>query len=230
MELISKTEELFLEWLKENVKGKLICLDVGANKGFYSTALLDMLGEKIEMLYCFEPVKSNFDECLNKFMNKSNVKLFMNACSNKKKESKFYKIVSSNLEYEGLSSLNFRPVFNSLMKEEIIVNCIVLEDTLSLKPKDNVFTKIDVEGHELEVLEGMTSFLKNKQIAAIQFEYGNCILEQNKNLNDIISFLKPFINYSVYDFNLNKELIKIDDINIDKYINASWSNLYIIRD
>ena len=153
----------------------------------------------------------------------------MNACSNEKKESKFYEIISNNLEYEGLSSLNFIPVFNSLNKKEIIVNCIILDDTLSLNLEDNVFAKIDVEGHELEVLEGLVSFFKNKQIFAIQFEYGDCILEQNKNLNDIISFLKPFNDYSVYDFNISKELIKIDDTNIDNYINASWSNLYIIR-
>ena len=229
MDLISKREELFLEWLKENIKGNLICLDIGANKGFYSTGLLDILNEKIETLYCFEPVKSNFEHCLTKFNDNTKVKLFMNACSNKKQESKFYKIVSNIIGHEGLSSLNYRPIFNSLSKEEIIVNCIVLDDTLSLNFEDNVFAKIDVEGHELEVLEGMVSFFKNKQIAAIQFEYGDCILEQNKNLNDIISFLKPFRDYSVYDFNMNKELIKIDDTNIDNYINVSWSNLYIIR-
>jgi hypothetical protein len=134
------------------------------------------------------------------------------------------------LEYEGLSSLNFRPIFNLIRPIEITVNCIVLEDTLSFKSTDNVFAKIDVEGHELEVLEGMKSFFNSNQITAIQFEYGNCMLEKNKDLKDIISFLKPFTNYSVYEFTEGKELIKINDSNINNYISAAWSNLYIIRD
>jgi FkbM family methyltransferase len=229
MELISKTEELFLQWLKENIKGDLICLDIGANKGFYSTGLLDVLNDKIETLYCFEPVESNFKHCLEKFNDNPKVKLYMNACSNEKKESKFYQVVSNILEYEGLSSLNFRPIFNSIQPIEITVNCIVLEDTLSFKSTDNVFAKIDVEGHELEVLEGMKSFFNANQITAIQFEYGNCMLEKNKDLKDIISFLKPFTNYSVYEFTEDKELIKINDSNINNYISAAWSNLYIIR-
>ena len=190
MELISKTEELFLQWLKENIKGDLICLDIGANKGFYSTGLLDVLNDKIETLYCFEPVESNFKHCLEKFNDNPKVKLYMNACSNEKKESKFYQVVSNILEYEGLSSLNFRPIFNSIQPIEITVNCIVLEDTLSFKSTDNVFAKIDVEGHELEVLEGMKSFFNANQITAIQFEYGNCMLEKNKDLKDIMSLLK----------------------------------------
>jgi hypothetical protein len=60
-----------------------------------------------------------------------------------------------------------------------------LEDTLSFKSTDNVFAKIDVEGHELEVLEGMKSFFNANQITAIQFEYGNCMLEKNKDLKSV---------------------------------------------
>ena len=130
---------------------------------------------------------------------------------------------------EGLSSLNNRPVFNSLKTQKITVSCVVLNDILDIDDKDEIFAKIDVEGHELEVLEGMSKYFKNGQIKAIQFEYGNCILEQNKNLRDIEKYLKEFKIYSIYDFNESLGLIKIDDTNIENYINATWSNLYIIK-
>ena len=229
MELISKTEESFLKWLGENIKTKIVCLDVGANKGFYGTGLLEQLDDKIKSLYCFEPVPSNFDHCTKKFNNNPKVKLYLNACSNEKKDLPFYQIISEDIGVEGLSSLNNRNVFNQLNKVEIIVSCVVLNDTLKIDVEDEIFAKIDVEGHELEVLEGMSKFFKNEQIKAIQFEYGNCILEQNKNLKDIENFLKEFNKYSIYDFTESLELIKIDNTNIENYINASWSNLYIIR-
>ena len=55
------------------------------------------------------------------------------------------------------------------------------------------------------------------------------MLEQNKNLRDIENFLKEFEKYSIYEFTESHELTKIDDTNIENYINAAWSNLYIIR-
>ena len=55
------------------------------------------------------------------------------------------------------------------------------------------------------------------------------MLEQNKNLRDIENFLKEFEKYSIYEFTESQELTKIDDTNIENYINAAWSNLYIIR-
>ena len=229
MELISKTEESFLNWLRDNVKGEMVCLDVGANKGFYSTGLLEQLDDKIKTLYCFEPVPSNFVYCRQKFENNPKVKLHLNACSNEKKDLPFYQIISDNVGLEGLSSLNNRPVFNSLKTQKITVSCVVLNDILDIDDKDEIFAKIDVEGHELEVLEGMSKYFKNGQIKAIQFEYGNCILEQNKNLRDIEKYLKEFKIYSIYDFNESLGLIKIDDTNIENYINATWSNLYIIK-
>ena len=229
MELISKTEESFLNWLRENIKGKMVCLDVGANKGFYSTGLLEQLDDKIKSLHCFEPVPSNFTHCTQKFGNNPKVKLYLNACSNEKKDLPFYQIISDDVGFEGLSSLNNRPVFNSLKTQKITVNCVILNDTLEIDTKDEIFAKIDVEGHELEVMQGMTKFFKNGQIKAIQFEYGNCMLEQNKNLRDIENFLKEFEKYSIYEFTESHELTKIDDTNIENYINAAWSNLYIIR-
>jgi FkbM family methyltransferase len=229
MELISNTEKLFLNWVRENITGEITCLDIGANKGFYSTGLLEQLGDKVKSLHCFEPVPHNFDYCTQKFENNPIVTLHLNACSNEKKDLPFYQIISDDFGFEGLSSLHNRAIFNEFNKQEIIVSCVVLNDILEIDTEDEIFAKIDVEGHELEVLEGMSKFFKSEQIKAVQFEYGHCILEQNKNLRDIVNLLKEFDKYSIYDFTESQELIKIDDTNIENYINVSWSNLYIIK-
>jgi FkbM family methyltransferase len=52
--------------------------------------------------------------------------------------------------------------------------------------------KIDVEGHELEVLRGMEATLGKRQIGLIQFEYGGCNADSRVLLRDIFDFLGPF--------------------------------------
>jgi FkbM family methyltransferase len=227
MEIISKEEEQFLDWVINSVEGKLVCFDVGANKGFYSSALLEKLGDKIDKINCFEPVQENYDQCTSKFGDNEKVNLFLNACSNEKVVKKFYQIISKNIGCEGLSSLNYRPVFNNLQKKEIQVDCIVLDDFIDINPDDSFFFKIDVEGHELEVMEGMVKYFGSNQIECLQFEYGDCMLEQGKNLKDIQEFLNQFEDYCICDF--SGEFVKIDESNIENYISNSWSNLYIIK-
>ena len=57
--------------------------------------------------------------------------------------------------------------------------------------------KLDVEGHELEVLRGMTATLKRRQMGTIQFEYGGCNIDSRALLKDIFAFLKAQ-DYELY--------------------------------
>jgi FkbM family methyltransferase len=53
------------------------------------------------------------------------------------------------------------------------------------------FAKIDVEGHELEVLKGANSLLSRNGIDIIQFEYGGCNIDSGTLLKHIFEFLRP---------------------------------------
>lgn len=222
-------EELFVEWVDKDSLDKLNFLDVGANKGFYSEMLLNRIGNKIEKLYCFEPVKKNFDICTNKFKENESVELFMYACSNSNGIKNFFEITANNVGDEGLSSLIKREVFKNYNCKEISVECIVLNDFLKIENDKDFFVKVDVEGHELEVFEGMSSFFEKGKIKYLQFEYGNCLLEQNKNLKDILVFLEKYPDYKIFDFLEPNFLTQITVDNLDNYINNPWCNLYIIK-
>ena len=54
------------------------------------------------------------------------------------------------------------------------------------------FCKIDVEGHELEVLRGMVDSLKAKTVRIIQFEYGGTNIDSRVLLKDIFAFFDTF--------------------------------------
>jgi FkbM family methyltransferase len=230
MEIISNKEEIFLNKLFDSITEDIVCFDIGANKGFYSKSLLNNRRNKINKLYCFEPVKSNVDHCLGFFGDDEKVEIHQKGCFNEKKISKFFKVISTNIEVEGLSSLNRRGVFDNFQYEEIEVDLIVINDFINVPIEKQIFAKIDVEGFELEVLIGMSKFFISSQINSVQFEYGDCMLERGKNLEDIILFINQFKNYKVCDFNeTTNEFLIIDKENIENYTNKSWSNLYIIR-
>lgn len=48
--------------------------------------------------------------------------------------------------------------------------------------------KLDVEGHELEVLKGMRATLARGQVGSIQFEYGGCNIDSRVLLKDLFEF------------------------------------------
>ena len=230
MEIISVKEQAVLNWLKNHDNGSYIILDVGANKGFYSESLLNILNDRIEFIYAFEPVQKNYNECLRKFNNNNKVNVFNKACSDKSGVIEFYEIVSNDVGLEGLSSVNFRKVFKNLKHNKINVETIVIDDFLNIDSENEMFVKIDTEGHELEVMLGMKKMFENNRFLCLQFEYGDCMLEQGKNLNDIISFLNETENYKLCDFSIEEnKFIDIDESNISGYINKAWENLFIIR-
>lgn len=57
--------------------------------------------------------------------------------------------------------------------------------------------KIDVEGHELEVLRGALNMLRQKKIELIQFEYGGSNIDSGVLLKHLFEFLTP-LGYRFY--------------------------------
>ncbi len=58
------------------------------------------------------------------------------------------------------------------------------------KIKHISFIKIDVEGHELKVLEGLGNYLNADFIDYIQFEYGGANLDSHSSLLEIYEVLE----------------------------------------
>ena len=62
------------------------------------------------------------------------------------------------------------------------------------------FCKVDVEGYELEVFNGMIGLLDARRVRVIQFEYGGCNIDSRALLQDLFRFLQPrgYVMYQLY--------------------------------
>lgn len=227
--MISKKELEFIKKMSSVITGDIVAMDIGANKGYYSDALINALDRNIEVIYAFEPVP-RFFEIANKNLEKyKQVKIYNFACSHEVCKSVFFEIIEqANESAEGLSSINFRDVYKTFNHKEIEVDCIKLDDFIQENGIEKInFVKIDTEGHELSVLKGASESIAAGIFDFLQIEYGDCIRECGHDLDEIIDFLEN-TPYRIYDFSENK-FQEINNSNWEVYKNISWDNFLISK-
>lgn len=163
-----------------------IFVDVGGNKGLYSEALCNRFSPN--QIHIFEPASTNIEILKAKFYKCDNI--FINGCglSNVNTDSVLYSDESGS----GLGSLTKRNLehfgIDFSLKENIKLQRF--DDYWKINISSNFIDlfKIDVEGHELKVLEGIGSKISN--IKVIQFEFGGCNIDTKTYFQDFWYFFK----------------------------------------
>ena len=133
-----------------------IFLDVGANSGIYSLLLSNKFDNLI--IEAFEPIRSTYQKFLrnienNKLTRRINVHNL--GLSNKNKSLK----MQTNIKFGYKQSAAYSVSEIGDEKAEF-----KLADELLNYKKKNILIKIDTEGHEKFVLEGMQKLIKNNNI------------------------------------------------------------------
>lgn len=171
------------KFYKENLKNASVSiLDVGANKGQSIDFFLGI--NPNAKITAFEPNKKLFHFLEEKYQSNANINLNNLGVSNTNGELEFNENIldeTSTFESLNLDSkyLEKKAKVLGVTKESIIVDKYkVAVVTLSefLKSNDNSsfdVLKIDVEGHELQVLEGLFSNGNQIKIRLIQLESHN---------------------------------------------------------
>ncbi len=161
----------------ENLKKENInIIDVGANKGQSIDFFLKI--NPNAAFDSFEPNKKLFVYLQNKYQTKENIKLHNFGASNIKGELVFHENIldeTSTFEELNLDSkyLEKKAKVLGVTKENIIVDnykveVIRLIDFLKENPnKEFDVLKIDVEGHELQCLQGL--FVNSNEVLPIRF-------------------------------------------------------------
>jgi len=125
-------------------------LDIGANTGIYSAILEDLVGS--ENLYLFEPIPY-----LHQYLKRRFKKAHIFDCALSDSEGK--KVIQvpyiDGKRYDTRSTFNIHIEPNQTGFDEIEVQLMPLDRIAEKIPFDSIgFIKIDVEGHELQVLNG----------------------------------------------------------------------------
>jgi FkbM family methyltransferase len=200
-----------------------ICLDIGANKGHYSEALLGLTNTSV---IAFEPLPKAFEalralerkfptrfQAVNKGVGNINCELDLH-----------YGAGDSEL-----ASLSEEVKHIDYVKDEnknvMSVTVITLDSFFGEKRNAHVkhidLIKIDTEGYEFEVLSGATETLARLKPSFIQVEYNWHQLFKRQSLYSIASLLKDYVAYQLlpYGSGLSRVDVRLPESNIYQYSN-----------
>jgi len=170
-----------------------LCIDIGGNKGEYSSALLKKYTEL--KIVVFEPSSVNIIHLKNKFEKENNLTIVPYALSNKSGEAHLY----TNFLGSGLASLTKRNLdhFGVDFSTEEVIKTVRFIDYYKEYLADSILdvVKIDVEGHELDVLKGFDEVISKTRV--IQFEFGGCNIDTRTFFRDFWIFFSEK-NFKIY--------------------------------
>ena len=185
------------ELIKPIVKSTDVCLDIGANIGYFTI----LMAKQCRWVYAFEPEPSNMELLgknlwANRIENVSGIKA---AVSDKVGDTELYLCDVNN----GMHRL-----YKSRFCTKLIDVDTIDVDSMALEPN---FIKMDVEGAELDALKGMEQTL-NKYHPTIVMEYHPpSIEEKGDNPKEIYDLLKS-LDYKIYLIPNIKEEFSYEDL------------------
>ena len=154
---IQEFEEIYEQFMCGNINTMVNYLkegdtfvDIGANTGLVATRIFEKT--KLGKLILIEPVKTYYEECLRKFDGIDNVEVYNIGFTDVPGIKKFM-CSETNLGYNKIynETMEIHPHF----VEEI--ECIKFSDWVGDRQVD--FIKIDAEGHDTNIINGMIEWL-----------------------------------------------------------------------
>ena len=168
-------------------------IDIGAHKGEFLENMLKI--EKVNSFYAFEPQKNIFKELNKKFSKNEKITLFNFAMdkeiTNKKLKINKFSMTSSLAEINEkslyLKIKNLLTFSKSNFEDEYEIQTNTVDKIFENISLQKSLLKIDVEGFEINVLEGSQIKLKEIPFVLLENQFGNHY--KNNSFKDIIKLL-----------------------------------------
>ena len=168
-------------------------IDIGAHKGEFLESMLKI--DKVNSFYAFEPQKNIFNELSEKFSKNNKITLFNFAMdkeiTNKKLKINKLSMTSSLAEINEksfyLKIKNFLTFSRSNFEDEYEIQTNTVDKIFENINLQKSLLKIDVEGFEINVIEGSQLKLKEIPFVLLENQFGNHY--KNSNFKDITKLL-----------------------------------------
>lgn len=199
----NKIENIDLSFLEAHLKSNSIVIDVGANTGYFIVKVCKYLNKNAKII-AIEPDKKNairLEKVISKF------KLVP--------ETIVYNCAASNFNGEGFLMRDFGNPANhqvSITNQSGVSTTFLTLDKISMNLERVDLIKIDVQGHEFEVLQGGRNLiLQFNPLIIIEIDNKNSHLQTKK----IWDFLLC-ANYQIYFGDSGKKITSFNDILLRK--------------
>jgi len=217
-----------LHYIKK--KSDIILFDVGANVGDYIEQAVKCLDGKLKTVYCFEPSKNTYGKLSSKVSeiseNRNEEFILENMGVGSKNEKA---MLFSNGDCSGLASLYQRQIGTEkgILSQKEEIQIIRLDDYCNKHRIEWIdFLKLDIEGNEVDALQGAKKMINGKKIGAIQFEMGGCNIDSRTYLRDFWNLCSE--NYNLYRIMKNGiTIIKEYDEKLENFVCANY--LFLLK-
>lgn len=199
-------------YLLNTLKENMLVIDVGAHIGSYTKLIGKLVGENGKV-HSFEPTLRTFNTLKENTKDKANIIINNLALMDKAGEIEFEDYGPKYSYYNGFKKREKETEVKKIKTQKIKVKAITLDDYFK---ENNInkcdFIKIDAEGAESLILQGMTNILREvKPIISIEVGGGE---EWNKNNLESINILEKN-NYKL--FGISKEGQLVEHVKKDFY-------------
>jgi FkbM family methyltransferase len=180
-------EEWVLRYLRRRHEPirPFVAFDAGANTGAYTELVLAVFGDMAQV-YCFEPNEATFALLKSKYRAAGCVRCYDVGLSDKEETLPLY----SDGQRSFLASHYRRPGMS--MAPAAQVRCTTVDRFCETEGVGTIdLLKMDVEGHELQVLRGASGMIESGRIGHIQFEFGDCNINSRTFFRDFFELLTP---------------------------------------
>lgn len=200
-----------------------VVIDAGANCGDWTKALLSKT--KVDKLIMIEPSKAHTDSLqqIQSTISSSEIIIEQVAIGSEEGWCNLY----YDTEKSGLASLYKRDLthINHEMCQVEKVKIMTLNQLFNKYNLEKIdFLKLDLEGHELQALIGVSSLLKHHKIIALSFEFGGCNIDSRTYFKDFWNLLAIEFGYKLYRILPNKYLLALDKYSEELEI-FTWQNI-----